>query len=83
MNKFQSLKQKYNFNMRNKEKLSAVPSNTALMNNSIFCMAPKIYNKLPNTVKDNTLLSFKHKLKAFLCNKCYYSISDYLNDIKL
>ncbi|CAB3256143.1 unnamed protein product [Arctia plantaginis] len=33
-------------------KVGNVTANTALLGKSVFCMAPKIYNKVPNAYKD-------------------------------
>lgn len=55
-------------------------SKTALMHKSIICMAPKIYNKIPNAIKDLNLIQFKRKLNDFLIEKCYYTIGEFLLD---
>lgn len=54
--------------------------NTALLRNSVFGMAPVIYNKLPESFKDLNFLKFKKTLKLFLLDKCYYTINEFLND---
>ena len=43
-------------------------------------MAPKIYNKIPNDIKNCNIKVFKNKLKMILANKCYYSIDQFLNE---
>lgn len=53
---------------------------TALMKKSFFGIAPRIYNKVPNAIKQLPVLKFKKTLKNVLIQKCYYTIDDFLND---
>lgn len=53
---------------------------TALMQRSVFCMAPKIYNKLPKLWREQNLLTLKKTLKEFLVEKAYYTVLEFLND---
>ena len=50
------------------------------MSDSIFCMAPLLYNKLPNAIKELNITMFKSKLKKMLIHKCYYTVTEFLND---
>lgn len=44
-------------------------------------MSIKIYNKIPDIIKDQQKTNtFINKLKDFLISKCYYNINEYLND---
>lgn len=54
--------------------------NTALLKKNIVGMAPIIFNKLPNCIKDKPLIKFKKLLSSLLTEKCYYSVSDFIND---
>lgn len=65
---------------RRNNNLCIHPSRTTLLHKSIVCMAPKMYNKIPKSIKELNLNLFKTKLKKFLNNKCYYNINDFLND---
>lgn len=67
-------------NRRDNERLLLHSAKTTLMRKSLLCMAPIIYNKLPNCIKHSE--TFKKKLKLMLTNKCYYNINDFLNDKK-
>lgn len=67
-------------NRRDEEKLHIPYRRIQLCSNNCFCMAIEIYNKLPNSFKNMTLMSFKRNLFNFLLNKCYYSVQEYLND---
>ena len=66
-------------NRRNKNKLCLHTSKTTLVRKSVICMAPIVYNKLPNSWKDLRNDAFKQKLKSFLVEKAYYNINDFLN----
>lgn len=66
--------------VQNKHNLCVRQAKTALMQKNILCMAPKIYNKLPNSIKDMTLLTFKRTLFKLLVTKCYYDVQDFIND---
>lgn len=55
-------------------------SNTALMKKSMLIMAPKLFNKLPTDWQNININKFKRMLSELLCDKCYYNVTDYLND---
>lgn len=68
-------------NRRDKHKLRAQASKTALLQNSVYCMGSKLFNKIPKSLKEcNNINIFKSKLNAFLINKCYYNVKEFLND---
>lgn len=67
-------------NRRDNNKLCVIRSTTALMSKSIFCLAPIIYNKIPKPIRQMPTALFKIHLKKYLIGKCYYSISEFLND---
>lgn len=71
-----------NLNSRRRNYNIAYPTNkTAMLNKSILCMAPRIYNHLPKSILEITNINaFKNKIKTILMKKCYYSINEYLND---
>lgn len=54
------------------------PANTALKQKSMFCVSSKIFNKLPDRIKNLPLPIFKTELKKLLTKKCFYTISDFL-----
>lgn len=69
-----------------KNKYNVLPnhvSKTALYTRSIYCMATKIFNHLPDIVKDLNFSSFKKQIKDHLIRKCYYNIDDFFNDKKI
>ncbi|KAJ8737632.1 hypothetical protein PYW08_000471 [Mythimna loreyi] len=67
-------------NRRDNSQLCSHSSKTALMTKSVFCLAPKIYNKIPQSYKTLSVNLFKKKFRDLLTDKCYYSISDFLSD---
>lgn len=40
-----------------------------LIHTSIYCMVPKIFNHLPNDIKDQNVAQYKNKLCKFLTDK--------------
>lgn len=79
-NLFPRMAESFPRNRRDKTKLCLHASRTALMRKSVICMAPIVYNKFPKSWKDLSSDQFKQKLKLFLVEKAYYSVSDFLND---
>lgn len=69
---------------RHKSTLRAPICKTSMYSKSLFNMRIKIYNKLPQTIKDTCSFHiFKNKLKEFLIKKAYYTIEEFINDIEL
>lgn len=60
--------------------LSLPSCKTALMRKNIINMAPLIYNKIPQALKEFQSHLYKAKLKKFLIDKCYYNIHEFLSD---
>lgn len=59
--------------------VNPIQHKTALYSKSVFVMAPTIYNKIPNTIKDcNDLAIFKKKLFDYLIKNAFYSVNEYL-----
>lgn len=76
LDKFKCIKRE-----RLKDKLCSVPSRTALFSKSVFCNGPKIFNKIPATIRNSEdIHTFKKKLTELLIDKCYYAVSDFLTD---
>jgi hypothetical protein len=65
---------------RHGHKLKAPVAKTTLKGNSIFCMAPKILNKLPKAIKDANIHVFRKKLTSLLTTKAYYTLTEFLTD---
>lgn len=66
---------------RHKFNIGLPYNKTALLNKSIFCMAPRIYNNLPNSILEISDVNiFKQKIKKLLIKKVYYSVNEYLQD---
>jgi len=46
-------------------------------------LGTKLYNKLPNYIKNlGNLKPFKKKLKAFLLQQTFYSVDEYLSHVQ-
>lgn len=61
---------------RNKLYIPSTKLSLIAKNSYIMCI--KIYNKLPDDIKDLPYLKFKKSLKRWLQEKCFYSIQEYL-----
>lgn len=76
LNLFETLNSK-----RHRDKIHVMPHKTALYAKSFLGMAPKIYNKIPTTIRaENDVNKFKRMLKDFMVKKAYYSIGEFLTD---
>lgn len=53
------------------------------MRNNVPCMAPIIFNKIPNIIKDLDIVQFRKKLFKLLIDKCYYSVLEFMSDMSL
>lgn len=60
--------------------LRAPTKKTALVAKSLLGMAPRIYNKIPKDIIQLDLKIFKRKMTELLITKCYYSVTQYLNE---
>lgn len=68
---------------RRSNKIKTLTHKTAFFSKSIFGMVSKIYNKLPDDLRDiGNILTFKKHLHKFLINKNYYKVSEYLEEYK-
>lgn len=70
-------------NRRDQYKLCLHKAKKTLMRNSIFCMGPVIYNRIPKELRELNVNVFKSRLKSILADKCYYTINEYLSDSEL
>lgn len=71
----------YRSRARHHTKLCIAPSNTHLLHESTFCVAIRIYNKLPVKIREiSDTFIFKKDLQNLLISKCYYKLNDYFID---
>lgn len=69
------------YSLRHKNRLNLPTSRLKLHSSSPYAMSIKIYNKLPENIKqENKTNLFLKKLKQFLITKSYYTIEEYLTD---
>lgn len=60
--------------------LSTGAFRTTLLRKSVICMAPLVYNRLPNSVKELPLTKFRKHVTDLLLRNCYYSVQEFLDD---
>lgn len=78
-NIFPKTKDIHNVNTRHKNRLHLPPSRIKMLYHSPYYMAVKIFNKLPEQIKEETKFNkFNRKLKEYLTQKCFYSVAEYL-----
>lgn len=78
-NLFKNLKSK-----RRHNEICTESHNTALYTKNFLGMAPRIYNKMPRTIRELDKISdFKKTFLKLLHNKTYYSVDEYLTDKSL
>ena len=82
-NKFITNQEIHDYNTRCRNHIHQQKSSTTLFQNSTYNSGTKLYNLLPNYIKEVTSYNiFKTKLVQFLLDKRYYSVSEYLTDKK-
>lgn len=70
-----------NYTLRHKNRLNLPGSKLKIHSTSTLVMSVKIYNKLPDAIKNEVKFNiFINKLKQLLIRKCYYNVNEYLND---
>lgn len=69
------------YTLRHGDRLMLPTSRITMHSDSPFVMSIKLYNKLPTEIKNEAKLNkFTQQVKKFLCEKCYYTVNEYLND---
>lgn len=71
------------YHRKTRNKIDILPhqsSHTSFFSKSFFTIAPKIYNHLPDTLKELSFNNFKRTLFGILVEKCYYSLDEYFGD---
>jgi hypothetical protein len=78
-NLFKQFKDTHNINTRHKNKLYLPPSRLKMLNTSPYYMAIKIYNKLPQDIKNIiNPCKFQSSLNKYLKQNPFYSVIEYL-----
>lgn len=68
-------------NLRPRNKLAIPNSALKIIHSSPYGMSIKIYNKIPNNIKDiDNYKIFKNTIKLYLTRKAYYTLDDFFND---
>jgi len=69
-------------NTRHRENISYPIHRTTAFEKGPFYRGLKIYDKLPQEIKDKPSLKlFKRALNTFLCDKAYYTVNEFLNPL--
>lgn len=79
--KVSTLSTGHQYNTRNTHLLLYPRHRTSKLENSPHYQAIALYNKLPNSAREiQNIKKFKTKIKEFLIKKCFYCISEYMNN---
>lgn len=67
--------------VRLRGKVKSLPSKSALLSKGILGMSPKLYNKIPKSIRDiGNIKVFKARLKDMLIEKAYYAVKEFIID---
>nr|CAH7719943.1 unnamed protein product [Callosobruchus chinensis] len=77
---FRSLSHSHEYNTRNGLTLEVPAHRLSKTESSPNYMSIKLYNKLPEKIKQMDLRNYKNNIKELLLNKAYYSTKEYLSD---
>lgn len=73
-------KEIHTHNTRNKNNIHMSQCRTTLYQKSVSHITVQLYNCLPSDLKSQRQKNvFKHKLKSFLVEQCFYSVKEFLN----
>ncbi|PNF35448.1 hypothetical protein B7P43_G04120 [Cryptotermes secundus] len=68
----------HSYNTRRKDNLYTVPCNTSLCKNNFSNIGCRMFNQLPQYIKEIPVLhKFKKTLKTFLLDHCFYRVEDF------
>nr|CAH7764471.1 unnamed protein product [Callosobruchus chinensis] len=76
---FRSLSHSHEYNTRNGLTLEVPAHRLSKTESSPNYMSIKLYNKLPEKIKQMDLRNYKNNIKELLLNKAYYSTKEYLS----
>lgn len=76
---FQKKNETCKFTTRYPNRLVIPKSSTTLFQKNVSYMSVRVFNKLPDILKDLPLKKFKFTLNKLLCDKCFYSIDEFMN----
>lgn len=77
---FKKYLSKHTYNTRNQDILQYPIHNLKKYETCPLYMGLKIYNKIPNHIKQLRPAQFTHKIKTILNKKAYYTLHEFLND---
>lgn len=65
---------------RHKADLLPYKTNYSYLQKNVHHSLIKIFNKLPHSLREQTVSLLKHKLKVWLLKRAYYALQEYLDD---
>lgn len=81
---FKNLSDTHEYNTRNCNALMVPKHRTTHFEHSPYYSAITLYNKLPVSIREiSNEIKYKTRIKKLLLQKCYYSISEFLNDAQI
>ena len=73
----------HNYETRHRSDFQTQFCRTDIFKKSVFNLGTKLYNKLPNYIKNSeNLKPFKKQLKALLLQQTFYSVDEYLSHVQ-
>lgn len=66
------------FSTRYPNRLLALPGTTTCLSRNSFNMSVRVFNKVPDNIKNLPIKKFKSALFKYLCDKCIYNIENFL-----
>jgi hypothetical protein len=73
----------HDYETRHRSDLQTQNCRTDIFKKNVINLGTKLYNKLPNYLKNlENLKPFKKQLKAFLLQQTFYSVDEYLSHMQ-
>jgi hypothetical protein len=69
----------HSYETRNRNNLEVVAHNTSKFEHSPYYSCVKIFERLPQYIKQSNEKKFKSNLIKFLNERCFYNLNDFLN----
>jgi len=77
---FEESTQKHEHYTRHKNLLIPPQTRLTMIQENVYSHTIKIYNHLPNYIKQIENSQFKRELKVFLISKAFYTIEEYFSE---
>lgn len=77
---FQQYEQAHKYQTRSKNIIVPYHTNLTQIQKGVTISIIRIFNHLPDRLKNMTVNKLKKELKGILCKKCYYKLDEYFSD---